>query len=212
MNRFRIRIAIADDHQMIRIGLEKIIAFMEDMSLVAQFPDATEVLQADLGGVDVLILDMNMPGSDGFTIIGSVTSKYPELKIVVFSMLPEESFAPRALASGAAAFLNKNRPPEEVVTAIRAVMKNGQYLFESQAVMMSDLETTRKPPHESLSQREFEIFILIAGGKKPTAIAQQLDLKIGTVTTHIHRVKRKLGVHSLGEMVAYGHRHNLLGA
>lgn len=205
-----IRIAVADDHSVIRMGLERLIAVMDGMTVVAQFADGYEVLQADLSGVDVLLLDLNMPGSDGIGLIEKLAAKFPALKIVVFSMLPEQSFASRALGAGAAAFLNKNRSPEEVVAAIQAVAMQKQFVPEAQQDTSFGETRDNAPLHAGLSSREFEILLLLARGQKPTDVAKQLGLKIGTVTTHVYRIKRKLGVHSIGDLVAYGHQHRLV--
>ncbi len=207
-----IKVAIADDHEMIRIGLERVISIMSGMRVVAQCADANEVLRADFNSVDVLLLDMNMPGSDGLPLLKRVVERYPDLRVIVFSMLPEDSFASRALAAGAAAFVNKNQPPEQVIKAIRSAYESGRYISEAQEDLFLSLETkSDESLHDQLSQREYEILLLISAGRKPTDIAESLDLRVGTVSTHIHRIKRKLGVNSLGEIVAYGHRHRLMG-
>lgn len=207
----KIHIAIADDHGMIRIGLERVLALMEDMRIVAQYADFNQVLQGDLRAVDVLVLDLNMPGSDGFTVLQTLSERYPDLRIVVFSMLPEDSFAPRSFAAGASGYVNKNQPPEELITAIRTVVQCGRYLSMAQEDMLLALEAkTDGPLHDSLSEREFSVLVLLAGGCKPTDVAKQLNLKMGTVTTHIFRIKRKLGAQSIGDLVAYAHRHSLV--
>jgi DNA-binding NarL/FixJ family response regulator len=209
----QIKVAIADDHDMIRIGLERVLTLQKDIVVTAQFRDCFGVMQADLSDVDVLLLDLNMPGVDGLSLLTAVAETNPDLRVIVYSMLPEETFAPRTLAAGAAAFLSKNQAPEEILTAIRSVAsRRGQYLTESQEDLLLALEAQEGAPlHQNLSQREFEILLLIAQGKKPTEIAHQLALRIGTVTTHIHRVKRKLAANSLGDLVAYAHSHRLLG-
>ncbi len=208
----RINLAIADDHEMIRIGLERVFSLIEGMVVVARYADATELLRADLHVVDVLLLDLNMPGGDGIAVIASLTERFPDLKIVVFSLLPEESFAPRALAAGASAYLNKGQSPEEVIAAVQAVVAYGTYVPAAQEEAMLALEADRDVPlHQSLSQREFEILLLVAAGCKPVQIAERLELRVGTVSTHVHRVKRKLGARSLGDLVAYAHRHRLVG-
>lgn len=208
----RILVAIADDHVTIRIGLEQIFSTIPDTQIVAQFADGHQLFAADLRAVDVLLLDLNMPGSDGVASVAELAKRYPTLKIIVFSLLPEESFAPRALAAGARAYLSKNASPLQLVTAVEAVVAGRRYVPESQEdLLLPPQSADLAPLHAKLAKREFEILLLLAGGNKPTEIAERLDLRVGTVTTHIHRMKKKLEVRSLGDLIAYAHQHRLLG-
>jgi two-component system, NarL family, invasion response regulator UvrY len=212
MSERMVSVAVADDHEMIRVGLAQVISTNPDMAVVMQFADAHQLFAADLRAIDVILLDLNMPGSTGVASVAALSERYPDLKIVVFSLLPEESFAPRALEAGARAYLSKNASPDEVLRAIKVLARERRYIPASQQKMMDASKTGESAPlHETLAQREFEILLLLAGGSKPTEIAERLGLQIGTVTTHIHRVKKKLGARSLGELIAYAHRHRLVG-
>jgi DNA-binding NarL/FixJ family response regulator len=212
MKRINATVSIADDHATVRIGLEQILSTIDGLQIGPKFADVPQLLAADLQAVDLLLLDLNMPGANGVSVVTALMERFPELKIIVFSLLPEESFAPRALAAGAKAYLNKSASPAQLVEAVEAVVEGRRYVPASQEEFLLTTATTAfTPPHDRLGPREFEILLLLAGGMKPTEIAARFDLRVGTVTTHIHRLKKKLGARSLGELIAYVHQHRLLG-
>lgn len=206
-----IRVFIADDHVIVRDGISRVIADNDDMELAGQAAN-TETLLKSLAqeAWDVLVLDLNMPGSQGLATVEKVCEQWADKPVVVFSMHGENSYAVSAMRAGARAFLSKDRAPSELVSAIRKVFEGGLFVTPDLAeyVMRTGIDLNRQP-HESFSSREHEVFLRLARGAKPSEIARQLNLGSSTVTTYVHRIKQKLGVHSLGEIIRYAHQQGL---
>jgi len=207
-----IDVVLADDHAIVRDGLRRVLHETGEMRVAGEAGDGVEVMRV-LGEVPrcVLVLDLNMPGCRGLDTIAQVRAQFPGVKIVVFSMYEENSYAVSAMRAGAGAFLSKARAPAELVEAIRKVDAGGVHVTPRLAEHMvrHGIDLTGEP-HEALSSRELEIFRRLAAGRTPTAIADELGLARSTVTTYVHRIKQKLGVETIGEVVRYAHRHHLV--
>lgn len=207
-----IRLLIADDHAVVRQGLSRVVAIATDIDLVAEAKDGDDVLrQLAKGGVDLLLTDMNMPGPSGIELIKSVKSQYPALPILVFSMHGESQIAHHAIKAGACGYLTKDSEPEVLLTAIRRCAQGGHYIS---ADLASDLlfnhAKTDIPPHCKLSEREMQIFLLLARGKSVNEIGEQLHISAKTVSTHKFRLMQKLSLDSLSELIRYGLRYELI--
>lgn len=205
-------VVLADDHLILREGLLRLLASEVDLDVVDQASNGHEVLDAlRRQAVDVLVTDLSMPGMPGMDLIKRVKSEFPEVAVLVLTMHAEEQYALRAFRSGANGYLTKDVAGEQLVGAIRKVASGGAYvspgLAEKLAIGLRELQGT--PRHEQLSNREFEVYRLIVGGRRLTDIADELHLSIKTISTHKARIMEKLGVDSTASLVRYGMEHRL---
>ncbi len=208
-----ISVLIADDHNIVRQGLKQILSNDAQMSVVAEADNGHEVLQElERTKVDVLILDITMPGKNGLDVLKEVKRKYPALPVLVLSMHPEDQFAIRILRAGAAGYITKESAPEELVEALRKVCAGGKYvspqLAEKLAVFIED--DTARAPHERLSDREFEILRMLAMGKTVTEVADELLLSVKTVSTYRSRVLEKMKMTTNAELTRYALQSGLI--
>ena len=208
-----IRLLIADDHPIVREGLRRILAEHSDMRLVDEAVDGNEVI-AKIGAadVDVLLLDVNMPGPGFLNTLRRVTSERPDIRVLVLSVHPEDQFGVRSLRAGAAGYLTKERTPEELVEAIRRVHRGGKYITPALAESMAfHLGTNvEAPPHELLSDREFEVLGMLGSGRSVTEIAAHLTLSPKTVSTYKTRVLEKLKLKNGAALIRYTLEHGLV--
>ena len=208
-----IRIVIADDHTLMREGLKRILESTDDIEVVGEATDGFEVLaHVRKGGFDLLLLDLSMPGRSGIDLIRQIRTESPKLPVLVLTMYEEEQYAIRSIRAGAQGYLTKESAGTQLVHAIRKVASGKPYISIEVAEQLAlDIMTPEKPlPHSQLSNREFEIFNLLAQGKTVTDIGQQLHLSVKTVSTHKSRILNKMGMHSISEIVRYAVAHNLL--
>jgi DNA-binding NarL/FixJ family response regulator len=208
-----IRVLIADDHAIMREGLRRILATDPAFAVAGEAKDGHEVLAAvRAGGFDVLLLDLSMPGRSGIDLLRQVKSERPELRVLVLSMHDEQQYAERAIRAGAAGYLTKDTAATQLVAALHKIASGG--VFITPAVAETLALRLRAPadelPHQRLSDREHQIFLLLAQGESLTAIAQRLHLSVKTVSTHKTHVLEKLSVGSLAELVRYAVAHGLL--
>ena len=206
------RIMIVDDHPLVRDGLRHLIDAEGDMKVVAEAKSG-EVALKELGEteVDLVLVDLALPGMDGLTLIRKIREEHSELRMVVVSMMDQSLSAERALRAGAAGFVTKGDATEEVVSAIRRVSRGEIYVSEGLAMdMIGDLIGGRKGSAssvtEELSEREFEVFRLIGKGMRTSQVADTLDLSVKTVETHQANIKRKLGLRDARELAYYAMR------
>lgn len=199
-----IRVFIADDHAIVRKGLCAYLAEVGGFEIIGEASDGRQVLNAEsLADCDVLVLDLSLPVVSGTEVLRRVHARQPELRIIVHSMHPEEQFARRALASGAAAYVSKERPPGDLVEAIRAAMRG------EAAAVVAPVEVSGAP-HSALSEREHQVFMLLVSGRTVSEIAAELDLHSSTVSNHLARIKKKLGASTVAELVAYAFAEGLI--
>ena len=186
-----IRVLIADDHAVVRRGLKQILEETSDIVVSGEATNSREVLeQVSAKNWDVLVLDITMPGRSGLDILKEVKQLAPKLPVLVLSMHAEEQFASRVLKAGAAGYLPKESAPEELVKAIRKISGGGRYISSSQAEkLVYQFEPgSDKMPHETLSNREYEVLRLIASGKTITQIAENVKLSVKTISTYRTRI------------------------
>lgn len=199
-----IRVFIADDHAIVRKGLRAYLAEVGGFDVVGEASDGRQVLNADvLADCDVLVLDLSLPVVSGTEVLRRVHARFPALPIIVHSMHPEEQFAHRALATGAAAYVAKERPPGDLVTAIQAALRGDAPAAPAAPERGSE-------PHTALSEREHQVFILLVSGRTVSEIAAELDLHSSTVSNHFARLKKKLGLSTVAELVAYAFAEGLI--
>ncbi len=208
-----IRIVIADDHTLMREGLKRILEGHDEITVVDEAVDGFGVLSlVRKGGFDLLLLDLSMPGRSGIDLIRQIRSETSKLPILVLTMYEEEQYAVRSIRAGAQGYLTKESAGSQLVTAIKRVASGRPYISMEVAEQLAlDIMTPEKElPHKQLSNREFEIFNLLASGKSITEIGAQLHLSVKTVSTHKSRILTKMGMHSLAEIVQYAVAHHLL--
>ena len=203
-----IRVLIADDHEIVRDGLKRILAAHADIQVAGEAGSGDAALAAvKAGNYDVALLDMSMPGLSGLDLIKRLKIERPKLRILVLSMHGESQYAARVLKAGAAGYLNKDSAAELLVSTIRKIAGGGVHIGEAAA---ATLLAADKPAHEALSDREFEVMRLLVEGLGPTEIAERLHLSVKTVSTHKTRILEKLRLGSTAELVRYALEHRLV--
>jgi len=208
-----IRVVIADDHAIVRRGMRQVLEEAGDVQVVGEASGYAE-LSALLRerDCDVLVLDIAMPQKDGMDVLRSVRALHPRVHVLMVSMYPEEQYALRALRAGAAGYLNKASAPEKLREAVRAVALGRRYLTAEVAELLAERMThpSERPPHELLSDREFQTLRLIASGRKLSEIAAALALSPKTVSVYRARVLAKIGARSNAELTRYAIENRLL--
>jgi len=161
---------------------------------------------------DVVILDITMPGRGGLEILKEVKKARPRIPVLVLSMHPEDQFAVRVLKAGASGYMTKETAPEELVGAIRKILAGGRHISSSLAEIMAAYLTvkTEKPPHELLSNREFQVLRQIASGRTVSEIARELSLSVRTVSTYRTRILEKMGLKTNAELTHYAFQNQLV--
>ena len=208
-----IRILIADDHSMVREGLKRTLSGEGDMVVVGEATDSpeTQALVLDTPA-DVLVLDISMPGANGLSLLHDIVRQKKHLKVLILSMHPEERFAVRALREGAFGYMTKESAPEQLAEAIRKIAGGRRYISPTLAEKLADdLQTDSSTlPHELLSEREYEVFLMIASGKTVGEIAEELSLSVTTVSTHRRHILQKMHFSNNANVVQYAYANNLL--
>jgi DNA-binding NarL/FixJ family response regulator len=204
-----IRVLIADDHSIVRDGLKRILAATPDLQVTGEAAGGDEALAlVKANDYDVVMLDMSMPGLSGIDLIKRLKLERPKLKILVLSMHGESQYAARVLKAGAAGYLSKDSAAGMLLNALRKIAAGGVHIGDAAAASL--LHAGDKPPHESLSDREFEVMRLLVEGLGPTEIGERLHLSVKTVSTHKTRILDKLGLGSIAELVRYAMEHRLV--
>jgi DNA-binding NarL/FixJ family response regulator len=206
-----IRVLLADDHEIVRDGLKRILGACGDLQVAGEAANGDEALAlARANDYDLALLDMSMPGLSGIDLVKRMKAEKPKMKLLVLSMHGEPQYAARALKAGAAGYLTKDSAAEKLVGAIRKVAAGGLLVSEAAAAGLLAASTGEGPLHSRLSDREFEVFKQLAGGASPTEIARRLHLSVKTVSTHKTRIQEKLGLSSTAELVRYALENQLL--
>lgn len=208
-----IKILIADDHPIVRKGLKEIIEETPGMKVVDEASNGQEVLEKIFKkDINVVLLDISMPGRSGLDILRDIKRQKPKLVVLVLSMHPEEQYAVQALKEGASGYLTKESAPDELLTALRKVSSGGKYVSSSLAEKLAyALEKDgEKPPHETLSVREYEVMCMIASGKTVNEIARELFLSPKTISTYRARILEKMRVKNNAQLVRYAIKNRLV--
>ena len=208
-----IRVVIADDHTIMRDGLKHLLGAAGDIEVAGEARDGFEALERVRKlQCDVLLMDMSMPGKSGIELIRQVRAEKPKLKILVLSMHEEQQYAVRAIRAGASGYLTKESASTQLVDALRKVAAGGAFISAevAQQLALGAQPNADGPLHETLSDREFQIFLLLAGGKSISEIAAQLFLSVKTVSTHKANILQKMSMTTSAELVRYALTHQLL--
>lgn len=207
-----IRLLIADDHPVVREGLRRIVSECHDMSVVDEAVDGDQVLaRIATGEVDVILLDISMPGPSFLDLVHQLRSEQPRVRILVLSAHPEDQYAVRALKAGAAGYLTKDHTPEQLAEAIRRVFRGGKYVSQALAERLAfELEPDAvKAPHQMLSNREFQVLCMFGSGKGVKEIAAALSLSPKTISTYRARILGKLNLNTTADLIRYTVEHHL---
>lgn len=210
-----IKVLIADDHAILRAGLKHLLSEYADITVAGEAGNGHEALEkAQAEHWDAMVLDMSMPGKSGIELIKQLKQLVPKLPILILSMHKEDVYAVRALKAGASGYLCKDNAEDQLVAALRKVAGGGLYInaavAEKLAADMLHGNSQDTPPHTRLSDREYQIFQMIAAGASVTDIAQKLNLSVKTVSTHKTHVLEKMGCGNVAELVRYAIQHDLL--
>ena len=201
-----IRVFIADDHPIARRGLKQILSEQSDMVFVGEAGSGDEAIAAaKAGGIDVLVMEVSMPGKNGITAAGEIHRVCPDLKVLILTGQDDETFAVRAIMAGATGYVTKAAGCEDLATAIRTVARGDAYITAS--ILVQPESGRGQPralaPADRLSVREHEVMRLLAAGNSVRHIAEHLDRSIKTIHTHRYRIFEKLGVSSNSELTRY---------
>ncbi len=210
-----IRIAIVDDHAMVRAGLRQFFVDEVDFKVVAEAANGREALDiVRQGEVDVILLDISMPGQSGVDALAGIRARAPDLPVLILSGFPEEHYAITLLRQGASGYLNKDCDPEEIVKAIRTVVRGRKYITAGIAERLADNlapgGSGDKPAHELLSEREFQVFLRLARGEAIGQMAESMSLSVKTVSTYRTRVMEKLQLASNSDLTYYALKNGLI--
>jgi DNA-binding NarL/FixJ family response regulator len=208
-----IRVLLADDHAIVRAGLKEILADTGDIEVTGEAANGQEVLaRVFTQDFDVAVLDMSMPGRNGIELIKLVKAEKPKLRILVLSMHSEEQYAVRALKAGASGYLTKDSAADQLVAAIRRIAAGGAYVTPETAerLALGAAPRAEAAAHTLLSDREFQVFRMIARGASVSEIARELSLSVKTISTHKTRIMNKMGLANQAELIRYALEHKLL--
>ena len=208
-----IKILIADDHAVVRQGLKQILTDTPGMNSAGEAANAQEVLRkVRSGDWDVLILDLSMPGSSGLDTLKEVKREQPKLPVLVLSIHSEDQYAERVLRAGGSGYMTKDCAVDELISAIRKVHSGGKYVSPQLAEKLAfELENdSERPPHETLSDREYHVMRRIASGKTVKEIADELSLSVKTISTYRVRVLGKMKLKNNAEVIHYAIQNSLV--
>lgn len=207
------KILVADDHEIVRKGMGTIISETDDLCLVGEAENGNEVLQKlNELDVDVLVMDFDMPEKNGLDTLLEVKGFFPKLPVLILSIFPEDHYGTRFLKAGASGYLGKASASDQLVVAIRKVAKGGKYVSSELAEKLAtDInKDSEKIPHEKLTDREFQVFRMLAGGSKLKDIASELCLSINTVSTYRGRILEKMDLKSNADLIHYAIKSGLV--
>lgn len=207
------KVLIVDDHPVVRMGIKQILADEPDIATTMEATSVSEMMEyVRKEDWSVIVLDITLPDRSGLEALKDVKAMRPELPVLILSMHPEDQYAVRVLKAGASGYVTKESAADELAKALRKVVSGGRYISSTLAEKLAiavggDYD---KQPHETLSDREFQVMFLIASGKKPAEIADELLLSVKTVSTYRARVLEKMHMANNAELTYYAVKNNLI--
>ena len=207
-----IDVLIADDHELIRDGFRKLFDEEEDIRMVAEAASAQEILELLRSQhIDIVILDIGLPDKNGIEVLKDIRAEKPGVRLLILSMHPEMRYARRAIRNGAAGYLTKDAPSETVIRAVHNIYHKGSYITDTVADQLYQQMsgTGEHMTHEQLSDREYQILLLIGKGESVRSISEELGLSINTINSYRRRLMEKMKFKNNAEIVQYVTRHNL---
>jgi two-component system invasion response regulator UvrY len=209
----KLKVTIADDHAIVREGLKQILAEIRDIIIAGQAEDgASAIKMVRTVSCDVMLLDISLPDRNGIDVLKQIKKENPKLVVLMFSGYPEEQYAIRALKAGAAGYLNKQCEPQQLIDAIRQVASGRKYISAALAQELANqLDDDRNvPPHETLSDREYQTLVMIASGKTVGDIAGDLSLSVKTISMYRSRLLQKMKLRHNAELTHYAIKNHLV--
>ena len=208
-----IQIAIVDDHAIVRTGLRQFLGEQVDLRVTGEAANGREALElVRQVPVDVLLMDLSMPGQGGVEALQAIKARHPDLPVLILSGFPEAQYATTLLRYGASGYLNKDCAPDDIVNAIRTVARGRRYISPAVAELLADNAAgdAERPAHELLSERELQVFLRLAKGETIGAMAEAMFLSVKTVSTYRTRVLEKLKLSSNSELTYYAMTNGLI--
>lgn len=208
-----LRILIADDHSVVRKGLKQILLDEFSSALIEEVADAEALIKKVMSSPwDIVISDLSMPGRSGLDALQQIKSSHPNLPVLILSIHPEEQYALRALKSGASGYLTKDAAPDELVKAVQKILLGKKYISQSIAEKLANTFSADAGinPHESLSDREFDVMKQLANGKSVSEIADMLSLSVTTISTYRARLMTKMNLKSNSDLTRYAIENKLI--
>jgi DNA-binding NarL/FixJ family response regulator len=213
MERKIIKILIGDDHSIVRCGVIRSLSAKFPGTVFGEASNAADVLRlVHEDNWDLIILDINMPGRSGLETLKDIKEYHPEIPVIIFSMYPEDQFAVRAIKSGASAYLTKDISSKELADAIKKILSGERYINSSITdLITNELRDNHKGTgHESLSDREYQVFLLIAKGNNVSAVALELSLSVKTISVYRGNILKKMNLKNNSEITYYAFKNNLV--
>lgn len=206
------RILVADDHSVVRSGIYRALGAKFPEAIVAEATNTNEVLKhLNESSWDLVILDISMPGRNGLDVLTEIATQYPGTKVIIFSMYPEDQYAVRTIKAGASAYVTKDKPLKELMEAIRTILQGERYLPASLAeLLINEVNNRHQQSHTVLSDREYQVFMLIASGKPVSVIAEELSLSVKTISVYRANILKKMGLKNNAEITHYAFKHALV--
>lgn len=209
------KIIIADDHAVVRTGLQLILDDTNDMVISDEAVNGQELLdKLKCSNFDLVILDLSMPGKDAMDVLKEIKANYHGLPVVIFTMNPDNLYAIRMIKSGASAYINKETAPEQIIEILRTVLKGRKYFTPSQTEALAEIVTNPEnitlSKHETLTDREFQIMIMLASGIKKDEIAEKLYISKHTISNHRNNILKKMNVNTISELTKYAIQHGII--
>jgi DNA-binding NarL/FixJ family response regulator len=208
-----LKILIADDHEIVRLGLKQILLEEFPHAKIDEAGDTDTFIRKAVGGKwDIVISDLSMPGGGGLEALRKIRKQIPELPVLIISIYPEDQYALRVIKAGASGYLNKNVASEELVKAVKRILSGKKYVTNGVANQLADTanESSDALPHELLSERELAVFKLLAKGKPLSEIASRLSVGATTVSTFRWRILDKMKMKSNADIIHYAIEHKLI--
>jgi two-component system invasion response regulator UvrY len=208
-----IKIFIVDDHEVVRQGLKHILSQTPDIEVVGEAENGARLLEKIPGmEIDVILMDIEMPEKNGLETLLQLKILYPNLPVIILSIFQEEQYGLRLINYGAAGYLSKTSPPEQMIDAIKKVSKGGKYITPalSEKLVMNFGANPEKPLHETLSNREYQVFFMMASGQKLRDIASELSISLNTVNAHRTNILKKMNLDSNSELIRYALKNDLV--
>lgn len=208
-----IKILIADDHSIVREGLKQIVADSPEMAVLGEAVNGQQVLDlVHKTDYDLILLDIAMPGRGGIDTLKQLKIEKPEIPVLILSMYPEDQYAVRAIKAGASGYLTKESAPEELIGAIKKVAQGGKFVSADLAEKLVENlgKNAEKTDHTTLSDREYQVMIMIASGKTVKEVADELSLSVKTISTNRTRALKKMGMKNNAEFAYYAIKQGLV--
>ncbi len=208
-----IRVLIVDDHPVVRKGLQQILAEDPDIGAAEEAENAAQMLRmVGEGQWDIVVLDITLPDRSGLEALKDLKAMRPQLPVLILSMHPEDQYALRVLKAGAAGYMNKDSASDELVNAVRKVVAGGRYVSPTMAERLAALvgEDHERLPHETLSDREYQVMCMLASGKRLKEVGEELCISAKTVSTYRARVLEKMGMSNNAELTYYAVKNGLI--